>query len=94
MTIDIQSKIRLSQTVFSQDIEGEMVLLDMHSEHYFGLDEVGTSIWYAMEETERLDEMLELLLVQYEVDKDILQKDVIAFMETLVKNGLAEVIEA
>lgn len=90
----MQSKIKLSQTVFAQDIDGEMVLLDMHSEHYFGLDEVGTSIWYAMEKTQRLEEIVELLWVQYEVDKDILGKDVIAFMKTLVNNGLAEVEEA
>ena len=90
----MQSKIKLSQTVFSQDIDGEMVLLDMHSEHYFGLDEVGTSIWYAMEKTQMLEEIVEMLWIQYEVDKDILRKDVIHFIEALVNTGLAEVEEA
>lgn len=38
-------KITFSDTVFAQEVNGEMVLLDTDSENHFGLDEVGTSIW-------------------------------------------------
>ena len=43
-----------------------MVLLDMESENYFGLDEVGTSIWQAMQAHSTLKEVFSDLLDQYE----------------------------
>jgi len=62
---DLNKKVNFSNTVFAQEVDGEMVLLDMNSENYFGLDEVGTSIWQAMQESETLQEVLNILLELY-----------------------------
>ena len=43
--MNLDQKVIFAETVFAQEVDGEMVLLDMESENYFGLDEVGTSIW-------------------------------------------------
>jgi hypothetical protein len=48
--MDLNKKITFADTVFAQEVDGEMVLLDMNSENYFGLDEVGTAIWQAMQD--------------------------------------------
>ena len=71
-----------------------MVLLDMDSENYFGLDEVGTAIWQAMQEKESLKEVFEVLLGQYEVEEDVLKKDLVTFVEKLVESGLVKVEES
>ena len=89
--MDFNQKITFSDTVFAQEVDGEMVLLDMESENYFGLDEVGTAIWQAMQEKETLKEVFELLLEQYEVESDVLEKDLIGFVNKLVESGLVEV---
>ena len=39
--MDLNKKITFADTVFAQEVDGEMVLLDMNSENYFGLDAVG-----------------------------------------------------
>jgi len=46
--MNLAQKVTFAETVFAQEVDGEMVLLDMESENYFGLDEVGTAIWQAM----------------------------------------------
>ncbi len=89
--MNLNSKVTFADTVFAQEVDGEMVLLDMNSENYFGLDAVGTDIWQAMQERETLQEVLEALLEQYEVEEDVLKKDLLTFVEKLQESGLVEV---
>lgn len=91
--MNLNQKITFADTVFAQEVDGEMVLLDMNSENYFGLDAVGTDIWNAMQEKESLQEVLEVLLDQYEVEEDVLKKDLLDFVVKLQESGLVEVGE-
>lgn len=91
--MNLNQKITFSDTVFAQEVDGEMVLLDMESENYFGLDEVGTSIWQAMQEYGTLQEVFHAMLEQYDVEEEVLKKDLIGFVEKLVESGLVEVKE-
>ena len=88
--MDLNQKVTFSESVFAQEVDGEMVLLDMDSENYFGLDSVGTDIWQAMQEKENLKEVLEELLKQYDVDEEVLEKDLLDFVVQLKENGLIE----
>ena len=89
--MNLNKKVTFAETVFAQEVDGEMVLLDMESENYFGLDEVGTSIWQAMQEKETLKEVLELLLEQYEVEEEMLENDLSDFVRKLQESGLIKV---
>jgi len=93
LKLNINQKITFADTVFAQEVDGEMVLLDMNSENYFGLDEVGTAIWQAMQENGVLQEVYNTLLEQYDVEEEVLQKDLLDFVEKLVESGLVEVEE-
>jgi ornithine carbamoyltransferase len=89
--MNLNQKITFADTVFAQEVDGEMVLLDMESENYFGLDEVGTAIWQAMQEYETLQEVLNALLEQYDVEAEVLEKDLSDFVDKLLESGLVEV---
>ena len=92
--MNLNQKVIFAETVFAQEVDGEMVLLDMESENYFGLDEVGTAIWQAMQEKETLKEVFDVLLEQYEVEEEMLEHDLSDFVEKLVESGLVEVQES
>jgi ornithine carbamoyltransferase len=89
--MDLTQKIIFSESVFAQEVDGEMVLLDMNSENYFGLDEVGTTIWQAMQEKEVLQEVYDAMLEQYEVEPEVLEKDLLDFVRKLDESGLIEI---
>ncbi len=89
--MDLGQKVKFADTVFAQEVDGEMVLLDMNSENYFGLDAVGTDIWQAMQEEEKLEKVLETLLEQYDVEEEVLKKDLFAFVQKLQESGLVQV---
>ncbi len=91
--MNFNQTVTFPDTVFAQEVEGEMVLLDMESENYFGLDEVGTSIWQAMQEKSTLKEVFEVLLEQYEVEPEMLEHDLSDFVGKLLESGLVEVKE-
>lgn len=89
--VQLHQKVKISEEVFAQEVDGEMVLLDMKSEEYFGMDEVGTATWNALQGTQELTKVLEVLQNQYDVEPGVLQKDLLSFVGNLVQNGLIEV---
>lgn len=85
----MKQKVDFAETVFAQEIDGEMVLLDMHSEHYFGLDGVGTDIWKLLADGNSLEETVESLLEIYDTDTETLQADLENFVTGLIDHKLA-----
>ena len=89
----MNSRIILSENIFAQEVDGEMMLMDMQSEEYFGLDTVGASFWQAIKEEKTLKKALEYLLDLYDAEESVLKKDLIEFAEKLKTNGLASIAE-
>jgi hypothetical protein len=86
--MNLNQKITLSPDVISQEVSGETVLLDLESENYFGLDEVGTRIWQLIKEKDDLQAIYNTLLDEYEVEESRLQADLEALLGEISKLGL------
>ena len=71
-------------------VGNEAVLLNLGNEHYYGLDETGTSIWQALTTNETIQAAYEKLLNEYEVSAEVLQKDMRELLEKLLAHGLVE----
>jgi hypothetical protein len=91
--ISFQARVIVPAHVVLQDVEGESVLLNLDSEHYFGLDEVGTRIWAVLTQAASIQEAYEYLLTQYDVPPDVLRADVEELIGQLVDNGLLELAD-
>lgn len=81
-------KYRISDEVLTQEISGETVLLDLSQESYFGLDTIGTRIWQLLQEQKDLAEIKAILLNEYEVEEQQLQKDLGDLVEQLLEAEL------
>jgi hypothetical protein len=90
--ISLQQKVTISSEVLSQEVDGETVLLDLESENYFGLDEVGTRIWQLLNEGSNLQTVFDILLGEYDVDEKQLEKDIQDHVARLVEAGLVSLI--
>jgi len=88
MNLNLNQTITLSPDVISQEVSGETVLLDLESEHYFGLDEVGTRIWQLIKETNDLQAIYQTLLAEYDVSEDRLQRDLEILLGEVAGLGL------
>jgi hypothetical protein len=88
MKIKHDHAFNLSEDVLFQEVSGETVLLDLASEQYFGLDEVGTRIWQLLNDRKTVSEMVDILLNEYEVQRGPLEADVRELLRTLMEAGL------
>ena len=86
--MNLNQTVTLSPEVISQEVSGETVLLDLDSENYFGLDEVGTRIWQLIKETSDLQVIYNTLLEEYEVEEQRLQTDLDALLGEISGLGL------
>ena len=86
--MNLNQSITLSPDVISQEVSGETVLLDLESENYFGLDEVGTRIWQLIEEKGDLQAIFDTLLLEYDVTEERLLQDLEALIMEVEKLGL------
>lgn len=85
---DLPARVTISDHVLFQEIEGECVLLNMASEHYFGLDDVGTRIWQFLVEDGDPAKVLAQLRRVYDVDEATLRSDLANLLEQLSSEGL------
>lgn len=89
--ITLAHRISRSDHVLSQDLGGEAVLLDLASEHYFGLNKVGTRIWQLLETTPVLADIHHALCAEFEADHARIEHDLLALVGKLRDAGLIKV---
>ncbi|MEH6570429.1 MAG: PqqD family protein [Halioglobus sp.] len=89
-SIDLNQTIAPSPDVISQEVSGETVLLDLESENYYGLDEVGTRIWQLIKETDKLQSIFDTLLEEYDVPEERLQHDMATLLTEIEGMGLVK----
>jgi hypothetical protein len=82
------NKITISKEVLAQELAGETVLLDLASESFFGLDEVSTRVWQLLRSGTGQAQLVETLLDEYEVKREVLEKDVGQLLGRLCDAGL------
>ena len=78
----------MPESVLARKIHGEMVLLDMASEQYFGLDQVGTCAMDAIAGGATVDEAVAAVIDVFDGPEDQIRIDVVALIEELVSTGL------
>ena len=86
--MNLNQTVTPSPEVISQEVSGETVLLDLDSEHYFGLDEIGTRIWQLIRESGDLRIIYSTLLEEYEVEEERLRTDLDALLGEITDLGL------
>jgi hypothetical protein len=74
----------------SQD--DRLALVDPRGQRFFGLEGVGARIWEILVTPQTIEEIVTLLLREYDVAADVLLKDVDAFMRRLADAQLANLL--
>jgi Coenzyme PQQ synthesis protein D (PqqD) len=86
--LPLTSRLKANRDVVFRDLQGELVLLNLKSGVYFGLDPVGTRMWQLLHEHRSLHEVLAALLDEYDVAETRCERDLVGFVRALVENEL------
>ncbi len=88
MTELLSRRVSIPEGVMMRELSGESVLLNINTESYFGLDDVGTRMWAALTTSATIQEAFERLLAEYEVEPDQLKEDLSVLVQKLADAGL------
>ncbi|WP_430816289.1 PqqD family protein [Carboxylicivirga sp. RSCT41] len=90
----MRSKLYIKQTGFVEKTVGnEMVVVPLvgtvaQMEKVFSLNEIGSFIYNNLGSKKSTGEITELILNEFEIDRETAQKDVEQFLEKAVANGV------
>ena len=89
--ITLDTILDVPESIYSREIQDEMILLDTEGGTYFGLDPVGTRMWQLICEHGALRTVYDLILEEYDVSPDLLETDLIDLAGKFVEKGLAAI---
>ena len=91
MPVTFDSRLRMPEDVLVSDLDGESVILNLKTESYFGLDEVGARMCTAVTSAGSVQDAYDTLANEFDVDPARLRDDLVKLLENLVDHGLLEV---
>ena len=84
-------RVVASENVLVRELAGEAVLLNLDSEQYFGLDEIGYRSWVALTTSATVGDAVQTLLSEYEVEPDRLLQNIRELIDKCAEHGLLQV---
>jgi hypothetical protein len=94
MNISPSGRLSVPDGVLVRELQGESVVLNLQTERYFGLDEVGTRMWAVLTTADSIQAGYDALLAEYEVEPERLRSDIEQLVGQLVDHGLVAVVNA
>ena len=91
MPVSFDRRLSIAPDSLINVIDGESVLLNLKTESYYGLDKVGTRMWTLLTTSDSVQKAYEQLIEEYDVNADVLRKDLSELIDQLITKGLLEV---
>lgn len=85
------SSISRPPHLVSSEVDGEMVVLDVGTGHFFHLNDVGSKVWVALDRPMTLAELCQVMQDRFDVDADTCRADIAEFVGSMAQNGLVNV---
>jgi Coenzyme PQQ synthesis protein D (PqqD) len=88
MDLTLDHRVSVSRDAIFRDINGEAVVLDLEAGVYYGLDEVGTCAWRALEDGGPLRRAFDVVLTEFDVDAATAERDLLQLAQALIDKRL------
>jgi Coenzyme PQQ synthesis protein D (PqqD) len=82
--------VTISPTVMSRRVNDEVVLIDVESEGYFGLNRVGAEIWVGLSAGAELSDIVDTIVERFHVSEGDSKADVWRLVAELEAAGLVK----
>ena len=90
--VDFSKRVVVPDNVMFTEVLDEGVLLNLDNECYFTLDDVGVRMWLTATTSDSLESACQDLLAEYDVNMEILRRDLGSLIAELESNGLIEFV--
>ena len=89
--MNLNTKISIPNTLFSQEVDDETIVLDTNTQEYFNFSSFGKVIWDMLLEGSALQEIFDELNEFLEIDEKKLENDILTFVSSLEERNLIKI---
>ena len=90
-SISLSSVAVASSELVSANLDGEVVILGFRSGSYYGLDQVGVSVWELLQQPRKVSELRDAIFNEYDVELARCERDLLSLLEELAEKQLIEI---
>jgi len=91
MSISFSDRVKIPDDVLISKLQEESVILNLDSERYYGLDDVGTRFLAVLSTSDSIEAAYETLAREYDVDPPTLRQDLLELVQNLHDQGLIQI---
>lgn len=77
-----------SHQIIDRVVDGEALLIHLQSGDYFSLNDTGTIVWENIDGSRTVRDLAEIVVAEYEGDRDLIVADVLSLVNRLADEGL------
>lgn len=82
--MQLTDRFEVSEDVVTREVGGELVLLDLNSGQYFGLDAVGGRVWELLAQSPRnLGDLCNCIEGEFDAPRERIEADLLALAQQL-----------
>ena len=86
----LTSTIKISEDMVFRNLQDEIVLLNLKTGMYYGLDHIGAKTWKFIEKHQSLQKVHDLLMKEFDITEEQCAKDLLGFVSSLHEKKLIE----
>ena len=91
--ISLLSKVQQAPGVLFNQVDDDLVMMDIKSGNYFGINPVGAEIWNKMQGPISVQEIINQLLAEYDIDEATCRSETLAFIQQTLERGFLKVLD-
>lgn len=87
-----KTKIIKNSDIEVTDFENEKVMMNLEIGRYFTLNEVGSRIWELIDKNNEVEGIINGLLEEYDVSREMCREQVFIYIEDLIQYGIVKAL--
>lgn len=92
MNLTVNSVLVQETSLSAAERDGRVIVLSLQAASYFDFNKVASEIWGMLSSPHRVDDILQKLSQHHDVDIEIMTRDVMSFLQSLVTQRLARIV--
>jgi hypothetical protein len=92
LSLTVNSILVQEEGLSATEVDGRFVILSLQAASYFDFNKVASEIWDMLSQPRRVDEILQRLSQHHDVDTEVLTRDVVTFLQSLVAQRLVRIV--
>jgi hypothetical protein len=91
--IHLQSIIARNPEIIHNDIDGEVVIMSIEQNKFYGIDKIGTCIWKLLDTPKNVENIIDEMLKQYNVTREVCETDILSFLNKMAHQNMLIITE-